>query len=294
MFNKDQITGYSQVLIEADIDFLEFMIKKNNVDLIAGTGLKKLIDDCKLYISLDSSISFGIETLKPLLVLNSLSDTLRILWMKRKSFTIQLKAMNTGDFAYGIPSGDQEINFKDFELEIFTAAYLNEFNLDVNLPQDTVGNDLFYNNIEIQCKHPLVFNRQKIDGFLREFQTSLQNNQKYGIFGIGVDDFLGFTESDFPYDDSKIIDAYRQKLHETEEVLKLVFDDTLRFCPRVLGVYLINTHFMYSPKLGPTLTKMTNSVFCLRPNAREVPEEIHRQAYEILTVFNQKPAIRKY
>jgi hypothetical protein len=294
MLSKEKITGYSPVLIQADIDFLEFMIKKNNVALIEGTGLKKLIDDCISYLRLDSQSEFGIDTLKPLLVLHSLSDTLRTLWMKRKTFAIQLRAMNTGDFAYGVPSVDEGINFKDFELEIFTAAYLNEFNVEINLPQDTVGNDLMYKDIEIQCKHPLVFNRQKIDGFLREFQSSLQKTQKYGVFGIGVDDFLGFSEKDFPYDDEKIIKAYKQRLYESDHVLTSVFDDTLRFCPRVLGVYLINTHFMHSPKLGPTLTKMTNSVFCLRPNAKDVPEELHRQAYEILSVFNPKPSIRKY
>lgn len=294
MFKKDEITGYNPVLINADIDFLKFLIDKNQVTLIENTGLQKLIDDCISYLELDSETEFGFDTLKPLMVLHSLSDSLRILWMKRKEFKTQLGAMNSGDFSYGIPSEDGQIYFKDFELEIFTAAYLNEYNVDIELPQHTEGNDLFYKDIEIQCKHPLTFNRNKIDGFLRTFQTSLQNSQKYGIFGIGVDDFLGFTESDFPFDDENILNAYRGKLYESEAVLKEVFDDTLQYCPRVLGVYLINTHFMHSQNLGPTLTKMTNSVFCLRPNAREVSEEIHRQAYEILTVFNPKPAVRTY
>ena len=267
MFTKDQIVGYNPVLINADIDFLEFSIRKNQVELIEGTGLKKLIDDCKQYIELDSKTDFGIVTLKPLLVLYSLSDTLRILWMKKKKFTIQIRAMNSGSFAYGEISQNDDINFKDFELEIFSASHMVQSGLNVNLPQETEGNDLMCNDIEIQCKHPESFNRQKIDGFLRTFQSSLQSKQKYGILGIGLDDFLGFTESDFPYDDAIILNAYTQKLYSAEAILKEVFDDTLRFCPRVLGVYLINTHFMYSHKLGPTLTKMTNSVFCLRPNA---------------------------
>lgn len=294
MFKKEEIAGYNPVLIQADIDFLEFMILKNEVVLIENTGLHKLIEDCRGYITLDAKTQFGIDTIKPLLVLHSLSDTLKVLWLKKKPFATQLRAMNSGDFAYGVPSVQSEIFFKDFELEIFTAAHLNEYNVDVRLPQDTEGNDLYYMDIEIQCKHPLVFTRQKIDHFLRDFQISLQNNQKYGVFGIGVDDFLGFTEADFPYDDEKILDAYKNRLYAAESILKEIFDDTLRYCPRVLGVYLINTHFMHSPKLGPTLTKMTNSVFCLRPNAREVPEEIHRQAYEIISAFNPKPAIRKY
>lgn len=294
MYNKDMITGYNPVIIKADIDFLEYIIRNNKVDLIANTGLKKLIDNCYSYIELDSKTKFDIDVLKPLLVLYSLSDTLRILWMKRKEFGAQLRAMNSGDFAYGKKSSKDEIYFKDFELEIFTAAHLNEYNLEVELPQDTEGNDLFYKDIEIQCKHPLVFNREKIDSFLRAFQISLQKSQKYGVFGIGVDDFLGYTEKEFPYDDEAIINAYKTKLQESEIILKEVFDDTLKYCPRVLGVYLINTHFLHTPKLGLALTKMTNSVFCLRPNAKSVSEEIHRQAYEILTTFNQKPSVRIY
>lgn len=294
MFKKEQITGYNPVLINADIDFLKYLIEKNQVTLINNTGLQKLIDDCKNYIELDPETKFRFDTLKPLLVLYSLTDSLRILWMKRKEFKTQLKAMNSGDYSYGVPSKSDQIYFKDFELEIFTTAYLNEFNVDTELPQHTEGNDLFYKEIEIQCKHPLTFSRGKIDRYLREFQTSLQNSQKYGVFGIGVDDFLGFTEVDSPFDDENIVANYRKKLYESDATLKEVFDDTLKYCPRVLGVYLINTHFMHSEKLGPTLIKMTNSVFCLRPNAREVSEEIHRQAYEILTVFNSKPAVRTY
>jgi hypothetical protein len=46
--------------------------------------------------------------------------------------------------------------------------------------------------------------------------------------------------------------------------------------------------------MGLTLAKTTNSVFCLRPNARAVPEETHIQAYEVVSVFNNKPSIRIY
>lgn len=291
---KSDIKFYPTTQIEADIDFLLYQIKKRQVNLIPDSGLQKLIDDCRAYINLRDGDPIYNTTLKPLLVMYSLSDTLRMLWLKRLDFEIQLRAMNTGDFAYGTTSPQESINFKDFELELFSAAYLNEYGVKANLPQHTAGNDLMYKDIEIQCKHPETLTRSKIDDFLRAFQTSLQNSQKYGVFGIGIDDYLQFTESTFPFDFDSYIQAYAQKLKEIDEELKTIFDDTMRFCPRVLGVYLINTHFTYNDKMGISLTKTTNSTFCIRPNAREVPEEIHIQAYEVISVFNTKPAIRTY
>jgi hypothetical protein len=35
--------------------------------------------------------------------------------------------MNTGDFSYGRPSGDNDFYFKDFEFEISSAAFLSEY-----------------------------------------------------------------------------------------------------------------------------------------------------------------------
>lgn len=291
---KSDIKFYPTTQIEADIDFLLYQIKKRQVTLQPNTGLQKLIDDCRSYITLKEGDPIYNTTLKPLLVLYSLSDTLRMLWMKRKDFSIQLKAMNSGDFAYGTTSIGNDINFKDFELEIFTAAYLNEFGVKADLPQHTDGNDLFYKDIEIQCKHPESLTRDKIDGFLRDFQISLQKSQKYGVFGIGLDDHLQFTENTFPFDFDAYFQAYQAKLHEIDKELKTIFDDTMRFCPRVLGVYLVNTHFTYNDRMGLSLTKTTNSTFCIRPNAKDVPEEQHIQAYEIISVFNTKPSIRTY
>jgi len=291
---KADITFYPSTQIQADIDFLKYQINKRQVNLIPGTGLQKLIDECESYLSLKSGDPIYNDTLKPLLVLYSFTDTLRMLWMKRIDFTIQLRSMNTGDTTYGKPSSNDEIYFKDFELELFTTAYLNEYGLKAILPQHTEGNDVFCKEIEIQCKHPEVFTRDKIDGFLRSFQISLQNSQNYGVFGIGIDDYLQFTENSFPFDFDGYTSAYAAKLKEIDQELTEIFDDTLKYCPRVLGVILINTHFTFNEQMGLALSKTTNSVFCLRPNAREVEEEKHIQAYEIISVFNSKPAIRSY
>lgn len=290
---KSDIKFYNSVLIKADIDFLKYQIKKLNVNLIPNTGLQKLIDECENYIALPINSEIFSNTIKPLLVIYSLSDTLRKLWLKRKDFGIQLSAMNSGTYEYGKMTQGQN-NFKDFEFEIFTAAYLNQFGVNVDLPQNTVGNDITYNDIEIQCKHPEVFTRNKIDKFLREFQTSLQQLQKYGVLGLGLDDYLAFTDKSFPVDSEGFVRAQGDTLQEQDNIIGHIMDDTLRYCPRVLGVYFVNTYFSYSTEMGLTLLKTTNSVFCLRPNAQSVPDEIHRQAYEILSVFNGKPAFRSY
>lgn len=290
---KSGIKFYSTVLINADIDFLKYQISKRGVTLIPNTGLQKLIDECEVYISLPPDSEIHNTTIKPLLVLYSLSDTLRMLWLKKKDFGVQLRAMNSGSFEYGVLIPGQN-NFKDFELEIFSAAYLNQYGVSVDLPQNTVGNDILYDDIEIQCKHPEVFTREKIDHFLKDFQFSLQTSQKYGVLGLGLDDYLAFTDSSFPVDFEGFERAYRTTLKDQDTVMQQIMDSTLPHCPRVLGVYLINTHFSFNTEMGLSLMKTTNSVFCLRPNARPVTEEIHRQAYEILSVFNEKPAFRSY
>jgi len=290
---KSDIKFYNNVLIQTDIDFLKYQIKKRGVTLIPGTGLQKLIDDCLAYIALPPDSLIYNTTLKPLLVLYSLSDTLRMLWLKRKDFAIQLSAMNSGTYEYGTVTPGEN-NFKDFELELFSTAYLNEYGVIADLPQHTAGNDILYKNIEIQCKHPEVFTREKIDRFLRDFQSSLQKNQKYGVLGIGIDDILQFTDNSFPIDYEAFEKAYRRTLLQQDQVLSEIFDDTLRFCPRVLGLFIINTHFTFNTTMGLSLMKTTNSGFCLRPNAKDVPEETHIQAYEIVSVFNNKPSIRTY
>lgn len=291
---KSDVKFYPTTQIQADIDFLQYQIRKRQVQLIVGTGLQKLIDDSEQYLDLKENDPVYNTTLKPLLILYNLTDTLRMLWMKRIDFTIQLRSMNTGDTSYGVPSSGKEINFKDFELELFSAAYLNEYGVKAVLPQHTTGNDVFYRDIEIQCKHPEVLTRHKIDGFLRDFQTSLQGSQKYGVFGIGVDDYVQFTDNSFPFDFDSYMKAYFEKLREIDKELSFIFDDTLKYCPRVLGVYLVNTHFTYNAQMGLALSKTTNATFCIRPKAKEVPEEIHIQAYEIISIFNTKPAIRSY
>jgi hypothetical protein len=294
-YKKPDIKGYTNVLIKADIDFLKLQIDLNSLTLIANTGIQKLIDDCESYVVLDNETDFGYERLKPLLVLYSFTDSLKVLWMKGVSFGVQLSSMNSGDFEYGKLGVTGSNNFKDFELEIFTASQLNLYGVTATLPQHTAGNDIFYKNIELQCKHPDTLTRVKLDGYLRDFQSSLNTNQNFGVLCIGSDDFLGFTETDFPEDDKNFVTAYMATIQKHDVIFTEIFDDTLKYCPRVLGVIIVNTHFTFSPKFGPILNKRVNSVFCIRPNAKTKPtEEIYRQAYEVLTVFNSKPSIRTY
>ncbi len=295
MWLKTELLAYSNVLIHADIDFLKFILKLNQVDLNKGTGLDKLINDCLNYVQFEPGHELHEDDLKPLLVLSSLSDTLRTLWLNNQQFTIQLRAMNSGDYEYGKISPDKEHFFKDFEFELFSASQLSIYGINSILSQDTVGNDIKFEDIELQCKHPDIFNRNKIDKFLREFEKSLKSNNKYGIFGIGTDDFLGFCQKDEPNEDENYLSAYKEELRKSDELLDTILSDTLQYCNRVLGVYLINSHFSHSPKYGITFNRRTNSVFCLKSNEKiKISESTYRNAYKILTVFNPKPAIIKY
>ena len=295
MFLKNEIHGYSNVLINADIDFIEFMMKLNQVDLIEGKGLDKLIKDCLKYIQFEPEHELLEDDLKPLLILTSLSNTLRTLWLNNHQFGIQLRAMNTGDYEYGKISPEREHFFKDFEFELFSASQMIIYGFDSILPQDTIGNDIFFEDIEIQCKHPDIFHRKKIDGFLREFEKSLKHNNKYGIFGIGTDDFLGFCQENEPSEDKNYMSEFKKQLKLSEDLLNEIFSDTLQYCDRVIGVYLINSHFFHSPKYGPIFNRRTNSVFCIRSKEKmKISESTYRNAYKILSVFNPKPAIIKY
>lgn len=288
---KSDIKFYNDVTINGDIEFIKYLCSLREINLVKGTGILGLLDECQEFLQLGLNDEIFNATLKPLLILHSFSDTLKILWMKRQEFGIQLSAMNTGSYDFGIIEEDKN-NFKDFEFELFSAAYLNECGLNAELPQHTVGNDILYKDIEIQCKHPETFTRDKIDKFLRAFQSSLQKSQKYGVLGLGLDDFMAFKEESFSIDSPQFEKNYQESLIEYDKILRNVLDDTLRFCPRVLGIYSINTHFVYNEFKFLSLSKTSNGVFCLRPNAKRVHEEIHRQAYEVISVFNPKPAIR--
>lgn len=291
---KSDIKFYNDVLINADLEFLKYQIKKRGVNLISDSGLQKLIDDSEAYVTLPADAPVFNTTLKPILVLYSLSDALRMLWMKRKEFGVQLSAMNTGSYAYGVPDVGHDHNFKDFEFEVYSAAYLNEYGVEATLPQNTDGNDIFYKNLEVQCKHPNGLTRDKVDKFLREFQRSLQNRQTYGVFGIALDDYLEFDDDTFPTDPTAYHQVYHTALQNHDTILQEVFDSTLPHCPRVLGVFSVNTYFSFTSSAGLVLNKTSNSVFCQRPNAKAVQEELQIQAYEILSVFNPKPSIRTY
>ena len=290
---KSDITSYNPVLIQADLQFIKLMIAKYNVRLIAGTGLHRMISGCEEYLALMEDEEICNSHLKPLINSYSLSDSLRILWMKKKEFGIQLKSMISGDFEYGKISDKGEHYYKDFELEIFTAAHLAKEGVNIELPQCTDGHDVLYEKVQIQCKHPDSLSRNKLDKYLRNFDIDLGKRQTYGVFCIGVEDFLEFEETVNPLDTENFQNMYVARLKEIDMHLHDLFDSTLPFCPRVLGVVLINTHYTYTISGGLQLYKTTNSVYCIRPNTNKikVPDDIMRRAYEIVYCFNEKPFI---
>jgi len=181
--------------LKADLAFLMYLIeRKCNVVLIENTGLKKLIDDCNSF--LDSSAITNVD----LIALNaatSLIASLKILWRNNIEFCQQLKACNTGDYEYGKLSSGGKHFYKDFEFELWSAALMVRNGLKVALPQRLDSNDILYDDIEVQCKHPDVFDRDRVDKYLREFTKSLNTRRRYGVFGIAIEDCFHLQLGEF-------------------------------------------------------------------------------------------------
>jgi hypothetical protein len=275
---------YSATQIRGDLTFLKYAIKKNQVNLIAGTGLHKLIDDCETYLGLQAVAQ---EQIKPITVLFTLVNALKKLWLSDIDFTIQLRSMNTGEYEYGVADRERQHFFKDFEFEIFSASQLIKNQLHIDLPQHTAGEDLHYGDIDIQCKHPNTLNQ--VEGYIRDFTTRLNQSNRYGVFGIAVDDCLNYAERLIFKDDNDFESYMQHKLTASEPMLESIFKDSLARSTRILGLYTTSTYFILIDGNGLKLVRTTNSVFCFRPDRREISDALYKQAYKLITTFNPHP-----
>ncbi|MFO0495951.1 MAG: hypothetical protein ACK50Y_10510 [Flavobacteriia bacterium] len=275
---------YSATQIKGDLTFLKYAIKKNQVQLIANTGLQKLIDDCELYLGLQQVTQ---EQIKPVTVLFTLVNSLRKLWLSDIDFTIQLRAMNTGQYEYGNADPNLQHFFKDFEFEIFSASQLIKNQIQIDLPQHTAGEDLHFGDIDIQCKHPNTLNQ--VESNIRDFTTRLNQSNRYGVFGLAVDDCLNFAER-LIFTDNNDFETYLQnKLTASEPILEGIFRDNLARATRILGLYTTSTYFVLIDGNGLKLVRTTNSVFCFRPDRREISDAFYKQAYKVISTFNPHP-----
>lgn len=275
---------YSATQIRGDLTFLKYAIKKNQVQLIANTGLQKLIEDCELYLSLQQVTQ---EQIKPITVLFTLVNSLRKLWLSDIDFTIQLRAMNTGQYEYGNADPNLQHFFKDFEFEIFSASQLIKNQIQIDLPQHTAGEDLQFGDIDIQCKHPNTLNQ--VENNIRDFRTRLNQSNRYGVFGLAVDDCLNYAER-LIFKDNNDFETYLQnKLTVSEPILEGIFRDNLARATRILGLYTTSTYFVLIDVNGLKLVRTTNSVFCFRPDRREISDASYKQAYKIISTFNPHP-----
>lgn len=290
---KKDIIQFNQYMVEADRDFLLMLLGFNKVHLISDQGLFLLLEKIQDYLDLTSDEEITLPIIKPVLILSTLTDTLRELWNSGVNIENQLKAMNTGEFDFGHSSPPNEHYFKDFEFELFTASMLCKAGLSPSLPQVLSGNDVICDGIEIQCKHPNKLNRNKVDKILKKFNSDLIQKVKYGIFGIGLDSVFTTNEDYSTMNESELIQSHQLKLLEEDRILMNCFDDTLPYVPRILGVYTISTHFSLTKITGLSLLKTSNSVFCMRKDYKRITEDIVRKVYKILSVFNNKPYIRK-
>lgn len=275
---------YSATQIKGDLTFLKYAIKKNQVQLIANTGLQKLIDDCELYLSLQQVTQ---EQIKPITVLFTLVNSLRKLWLSDIDFTIQLRAMNTGQYEYGNADPNLQHFFKDFEFEIFSASQLIKNQIQIDLPQHTSGEDLQFGDIDIQCKHPNTLNQ--VENNIRDFTTRLNQSNRYGVFGLAVDDCLNYAERLIFTDNNDFKTYLQNKLTASEPILEGIFRDNLARATRILGLYKTSTYFVLIDGNGLKLVRTTNSVFCFRPDRREISDSFYKQAYKVISTFNPHP-----
>ncbi len=275
---------YSATQIQGDLAFLKYAIKKNQVQLRPTTGLQKLIDDCETYLPLKQVKP---EEIKPITVLFTLVNSLKKLWLESVDFTIQLRAMNTGEYEYGNPDPELKHFFKDFEFEIFSASQLIKNKINIDLPQHTIGEDLQFGDIDIQCKHPNTVNQ--IDTNVREFTTRLNQANRYGVFGLAVDDCFSFADRLIFKDDEDFENYMKKKLSDSEAILNGIFTQNLSRATRILGLYTTSTYFVLIDNQGLKLVRTTNSVFCFRPDRREITDAFYKQAFRILTTFNPHP-----
>jgi len=275
---------YSATQIKGDLAFLKYAIKKNQVQLRPDTGLQKLIDDCEHYFAIQEVRQ---EEIKPLTVLFTLVNSLKKLWLSDIDFTIQLRAMNTGEYEYGNPDPNLQHFFKDFEFEIFSASQLIKNQINIDLPQHTAGEDLQFGDIDIQCKHPNTVNQ--IEDNITDFTTRLNQNNRYGVFGLAVDDCLSYADRLIFQDDADFEQYLQAKLTASKPILEGIFTTALSRATRILGLYTTSTYFVLIDNKGLKLVRTTNSVFCFRPDRREISDNMYKQAYKIVTTFNPHP-----
>jgi hypothetical protein len=269
--------------ILADMAFLNYLIGICKTKLILDTGLQKLLNSCSE--ALTSSVT--LEGAKALVALNCLCYSLKLLWSNNIQFCTQLNAINSGDFEYGKPAkSNEDISYKDFEFELLSAAILIRNGLrEVILPDHSTGNDIFYKDIGIQCKHPNVFKRDTIDKWLRKFQSSLKTQNKFGIFGLAIEDCFGAELTHF-----ELQEEFNEKLVESrqamEQSLKVVFDDVLQYPNRFVGLYITTTYYCYIENRF-FITRDSNAILCFRHQL--IGDETYKNAYRLLQCFNPSP-----
>lgn len=288
MYTEDY---YNSEQIRADISFLKYQLSKNcKTTLIAGTGIAKLIEDCENYLA-DTSIY--LDRVRAVHILYTLVSSLKLLWFQDIDFCQQLNSLNSGDYEYGKVSPDGEIFYKDFEFEIFTTAMLARSGLKPTLPNHTAGNDIFCNDIEIQCKHPNVFSQNGIDKYIEKFHKSLIDNDTYGIFAISVEDSFDFAALQAAATPIDFETFLNQKRKDCDTILKEVLEKSLVGKARILGVLVLASYY----KINQTTTsdfhfvRDTNSIFCFRPDRKEIKDEMYKKAYKILYSFNPSPTM---
>jgi len=281
---------YATEQLFAELALLEYQAQRCKVELVPGQGIRKVIDNAKKFLTGQDQSK---ENLKAVHAAITLSSSLRLLWFRGIDFTQQLISMNTGDYLYGEKSSDKEIFYKDFEYELFTASMIAESDLRTILPRVLDGNDVICDNVEIQCKHPDTIGKN-IQKFARKLSSRCRKNGSIGVLALAIEDAMDF------YHETTAEDEWRQwiqrKLNEGEELFDKIIPEALQYSPKVFGVIITSTYFkdLHGQHFNLQLMRMTNSVFCHRPEDASVSDDQYAKLLRLLSVFNPAPNFIKF
>lgn len=277
---------YSATSIQDDINFVRGEMEACKIKARPGSGLDDVLENAQAAI-LDTSMSEAVR--RRIHALNTLALSLRVLKSKGIVFCHQLNNMRRGTFEYG-KAVREERWYKDFEFELFAAAQLANALDGITLPQNDDGNDIFYKDIEIQCKHPDSNDITRRQTEIAKLNTNLEQSGKYGILGLAIEDMAQFDAT------GQLLAGHEgfatfllKKRQEAEQYLSTLLFPFICQHKRIIGVFTTSSYYGWiAPNdIQMRLQRDANGVIL---NHKDTSDQIREQVAEVIAVFN--PAFR--
>jgi hypothetical protein len=232
-----------------------------------------------------------VESAKAASVIWNLAETCKPCLDAGLDINGHLKQMNAGSVNYGTPAlggGRKPIHFKDFEMELFAAAECCKRNLPVKL-NDVLNDprgDLLIEPLRLSVKHPDRPN--KLANNVREFNNSLKNEGRYGVFVVGLEDAFDLEPHNIFKDDADWSQWLHAKADEVEAYGRTFLRSTATL-KRILAT--VQTWTIWRP-VGGALNLRRESNAILFDDREGVPKDAYEMAAKVASVFN--PAYRRW